>query len=60
ELLRTGDLLGYVAPAGRLILSGIIDVQAPEVETAVVEAGGALVERLVVRDWVTLVVRLRP
>jgi ribosomal protein L11 methyltransferase len=60
ELLRTGDLLGYVAPTGRLVLSGIIDVQAPEVETAVMQAGGAVVERLVVRDWVTLVVRLRP
>lgn len=60
ELLRTGDLLGYVAPAGQLVLSGIIDVQAPEVETAMVEAGGAVVERLVVRDWVTLVVRLQP
>jgi len=60
ELLRTGDLLGYVAPAGRLVLSGIIDVQAPEVETAVMQAGGAVVERLVVRDWVTLVVRLQP
>lgn len=55
-LLKDDDLLAYVAADGHLILSGIIDEQAADVKTAVVEAGGQVLETLAVRDWVTLVV----
>ena len=57
DLLRHGFLLDYLGTDGRLILSGIIDVQAPEVETALVAAGGRVIDRLVQRDWVTVIAR---
>ena len=57
KLLEQGGLMDYVAPQGWLILSGIIDQQMKDVETAVSVAGGELVEHLVVRDWVSLLVR---
>jgi ribosomal protein L11 methyltransferase len=55
ELLLGDDLLAYVAPHGRLILSGIIEPQAVEVEQALAAAGGMVVERLQQRDWVSFV-----
>jgi ribosomal protein L11 methyltransferase len=55
-LLEEDDLLAYVADGGHLILSGIIDEQADDVKTAVMVAGGQVLEMLTVRDWVTLVV----
>lgn len=55
-MLREDDLLSYVvANSGRLLLSGIIDRQTPDVSAAVREAGGFISERLRVRDWVTLI-----
>lgn len=54
-LLREGGLLGYVAPAGQLVLSGIIDEQAPDVIAALTAAGGAVRETLTVRDWVAII-----
>lgn len=54
-LLREGGLLGYVAPAGQLVLSGIIDEQAPEVIAALTAAGGVVRETLTVRDWVAII-----
>ena len=56
-LLREGQLMAYVAESGWLVLSGIIDSQVGDVEEAVVSAGGNVVERIVVRDWVTLLVQ---
>jgi ribosomal protein L11 methyltransferase len=57
NLLETGGLLSYVKAGGRLIMSGIIDEQQPDVETAVTAAGGIVVNRLHRRDWVTLIAR---
>ncbi len=55
-LLAEYDLLAYVAPHGRLILSGIIDQQAEEVETAVSAANGRIQQQLQIRDWVSYVI----
>ncbi|MEM7111395.1 MAG: 50S ribosomal protein L11 methyltransferase [Chloroflexota bacterium] len=56
-LLNEGDLMSYPHKQnGRLILSGIIDQQMDDVETAVFNAGGIVLEKLVVRDWVTYIV----
>lgn len=54
-LLTEHDLMGYVAPAGKLILSGIIDEQLDDVVAALKAAGGQVVEKFVVRDWVALI-----
>jgi ribosomal protein L11 methyltransferase len=56
-LLNNGGLMNYVAESGWLVLSGIIESQADDVEHAVAEAGGRVVETLSVRDWVTMKVR---
>lgn len=56
-LLEQDGLMGYVAPDGYLVLSGIIDKQAADVETAVSQAGGRVVQTLTVRDWVTFIVQ---
>lgn len=49
--------MGYVGENGRLILSGIIDQQMEDVETAVAGAGGSVVDKLVMRDWVSYVIK---
>lgn len=54
-MLAYDGLMAYVAENGRLILSGIIDAQAEDVETAVVQAGGVIQQRLTIRDWVTFI-----
>lgn len=59
SLLQDGGLLNYLAAGGRLILSGIVEEQAAAVESAVTDAGGQVTERVVVRDWVTLIVARR-
>ncbi len=56
-LLGEGQLMSYVAETGWLVLSGIIDSQVAGVEEAVAAAGGNVVDRIVVRDWVTLLVQ---
>ena len=56
SLLDNDRLLGYVAPGGKLILSGIIEEQLGVVATAVSQAGGHITEKIQVRDWVCLVV----
>ncbi|MCB8989145.1 MAG: 50S ribosomal protein L11 methyltransferase [Ardenticatenaceae bacterium] len=54
-LLQEDGLMSYVAGNGRLILSGIIEEQAEGVETAVIAAGGQILQKLTVRDWVALI-----
>lgn len=56
SLLDNDALMEYVAPSGRLILSGIIEEQLGVVETAVTQAGGRVLEKLQVRDWVCLII----
>ena len=56
SLLDNDQLMAYVAPGGKLILSGIIEEQLEVVETAVTQAGGQVREKIQVRDWVCLVV----
>ncbi len=56
-LFEEDDLLSYLADDGYLILSGIIDQQMGDVETAVSRAGGQIVQTITVRDWVSYVVR---
>ncbi|MCB8966711.1 MAG: 50S ribosomal protein L11 methyltransferase [Ardenticatenaceae bacterium] len=54
-LLQEDGLMSYVAGNGRLILSGIIEEQAEGVETAVIAAGGQILQKLTVRDWVAFI-----
>jgi ribosomal protein L11 methyltransferase len=54
-LLSEHQLLKYVDPAGKLVLSGIIDQQLDDVTQALHAAGGEVVETLTIRDWVTLI-----
>jgi ribosomal protein L11 methyltransferase len=56
ELFDQDELLEFAAENGRFILSGIIDEQVVEVERAVLTAGGQIVERMSMGDWVALVV----
>jgi ribosomal protein L11 methyltransferase len=55
RLLGEDGLLGYVAPDGYLILSGIIDEQGPDVEAALAAAGGQVRRIISAGDWVTYV-----
>jgi len=56
SLFDNDDLMSYVAENGRLILSGIIEPQMGDVETAVSRAGGKIVKTYQIRDWVSYVV----
>jgi ribosomal protein L11 methyltransferase len=55
QLLSEKDLLSYVAPDGRLILSGIIEEQGPEVVEALTAACGQALDVLTSGDWVTFI-----
>ena len=55
RLLSEDGLLGYVAPDGHLILSGIIDEQGPDVEAALAAAGGQVRRVISAGDWVSYV-----
>jgi ribosomal protein L11 methyltransferase len=55
QLLAEKGLVGYVADGGRLILSGIIAEQGPDVEATLTAAGGRVRETITVGDWVTYV-----
>jgi ribosomal protein L11 methyltransferase len=55
KLLESGALISYVKPGGKLILSGIIDVQQAGVEVALHASGGRVIEILQRGDWVTLI-----
>ncbi|GAB4148890.1 MAG: 50S ribosomal protein L11 methyltransferase [Candidatus Promineifilaceae bacterium] len=54
-MLRQEQLISYVAPGGRLILSGIIEEQAAGVSAAVVESGGEILRTDAIRDWVAFI-----
>lgn len=56
SLFNNDRLLDYVATTGKLILSGVIEEQLRMVETAVIQAGGHITEKIQVRDWVCLIV----
>lgn len=56
RLLSDDGLLSYVRDEGRLILSGTINEQGPEIEIGVAEAGGRVVDVITAGDWVTYVV----
>lgn len=55
HLLKKEGLLDYVAPGGRLILSGIITEQGDAVEEAIAFAGGEVVQTIIAGDWVTYI-----
>ena len=57
NLFQNDGLMSYVGANGRLILSGIIEEQGAGLETAVAEAGGCVVEKLQVRDWVSYIIK---
>jgi ribosomal protein L11 methyltransferase len=56
RLLGDG-LAELITPGGCLILSGILDDQAPQVELAAEEQGLRLLERMQMGDWVALAYR---
>ncbi|MEZ4516783.1 MAG: 50S ribosomal protein L11 methyltransferase [Chloroflexota bacterium] len=60
RLLNENDLLGYVAPTGRIVLSGIIDEQGASIEEALNNAGGHVVEVIQSGDWVTYIASPNP
>ena len=47
-------IAGLVAPGGRLIVSGCMDIEAEDVRTALERAGVTLVERADEEEWVAL------
>lgn len=51
------DMAARVAPGGHVILSGILDSQADEVEAVYARAGFNREERTAIGDWVTTVLR---
>jgi ribosomal protein L11 methylase PrmA len=55
QLLSEKDLLSYVTPNGRLILSGIIEEQGAGVVEALAAAGGRALDVITSGDWVTFV-----
>ena len=57
DLFNENDLLGYVAPTGRIILSGIIDEQGPSIVSALELAGGHVEKVIQSGDWVTFIGR---
>lgn len=60
KMLSEDGLCDFVSAGGALLLSGIIDRQLPDVESALAAAGAFVTDSLSVRDWVTLLVRRDP
>jgi ribosomal protein L11 methyltransferase len=54
DMLRAG-MAGRLRPGGVIVVAGIIEDQAPEVEDALITHGLMLLERLQIKDWVALV-----
>lgn len=57
SLLKDDGLLDYVARDGRLILSGILAEQIGQVEEAVAEMNGRIIQRQTIGDWAALTVQ---
>jgi len=55
RLLIDKGLLTCVAPGGRLVLSGIIVEQGPDIEAALASVEGVVLETIVSGDWVTYI-----
>lgn len=55
QLLSEKGLLSYLAADGRLVLSGIIVEQGPDVEAALASAGGRVLDTIVSGDWITFI-----
>lgn len=55
QLLNEKGLLSYVAADGQLVLSGIILEQGPDVEAALIAAGGRMQDTIVSGDWITFI-----
>ena len=55
QLLSEKGLLDYVAPGGRLVLSGIILEQGAAVEAAISGAGGQVDGTITAGDWITYI-----
>lgn len=51
------ELISYLSPAGRIIMSGIIDDQVDGVRNALAQAGGEVTRKLTTGDWVSLVAK---
>ena len=58
-LLTDKGLLNLVAPGGQLVLSGIIEEQAPDVAAALTAVGGQVEQTITAGDWVTLIAGYR-
>lgn len=56
SMIEQDGLMSYLKRDGRLILSGILEEQVADVEKALKDAEGQIVERLEISDWVALVV----
>ena len=56
SLFDNDELMSYVKDDGKLVLSGIIEPQMGDVETAVSNAGGKIVKTYQIRDWVSYIV----
>ena len=54
-MLQEDGLLDYATEGGRLLLSGIVEEQAPAVREALAAAGGVVVDEMTIRDWVTII-----
>ena len=59
ELLANDSLLDHVESDGVLILSGILDVQAADMVSAIETAGGTILKQVSDGDWVALVAQPR-
>ncbi|GAB4267882.1 MAG: 50S ribosomal protein L11 methyltransferase [Candidatus Promineifilaceae bacterium] len=55
-LFANDGLMSYVTEGGWLILSGIIEEQGADIETAVARAGGVVTKKYQVGDWVSYLV----
>ncbi len=55
--LLDGGLEGVVRPGGKIVFSGIIEDQSPEIQAGMERVGIQLDEQRQVKDWVTLIGR---
>ncbi len=56
DLFESNNLIDFVGENGRLILSGIIEEQIVEVDRAIASAGGRVIDKMSMGEWVALIV----